>query len=44
MSEFKEKQEDGIPLTNNKLAEIMNQIFKELLTDKKNKEIAEGIF
>ena len=39
MSEFIEKQGDGIPLTNNKLVEIINQIFKELLTDKKIKKL-----
>ena len=41
---FKGKQEEGIPLTSNKLAEIINQFFKKPLSRKKNKEIAEKIF
>ena len=36
---FKEKQEKGLPLTNKKLPEIMNQFFKELLTDEKIKKL-----
>ena len=31
---FKEKQEEGVPLTKNKLTEIINLFFRKLFTDK----------
>ena len=36
---FKEKQEAGIPLTNNKFTKIINQLFKGPLTDEKIKKL-----
>ena len=36
---FKGKQEQGLPHTSNKLAEIKNQFFKEPLTDEKMKKL-----
>ena len=36
---FKGKQEEGIPLTSNKLAEIINRFFKKPLSHKKIKKL-----